>query len=114
MFKAEDKEGHLYIDYIVPTFDNAFYGPDKPSLITIPTNQTALEGTLATFRCRADGNPTPRITWKKDGKTAAQGETLSFEADRTQSGEYLCSAENGLNSTVSASAHLNVQCEKLV
>ena len=87
------------------------FDSDKPSLTTTPTNQTALEGTSATFRCMADGNPTPEITWKKDGKTVAEGDVLSFETNRTQSGKYLCSADNGLNSTASASAHLNVQCK---
>ena len=41
----------------------------------------------------------------------ARGETLSFETNRNQSGKYWCLAENGLNSTVNASAHLNVQCK---
>lgn len=41
----------------------------------------------------------------------AHGETLTFKTNRTQSGKYWCSAENGLNSTVNASAGLDVLCK---
>ena len=41
----------------------------------------------------------------------AHGETLTFKTNRTQSGKYWCSAENGLNSTVNASASLDVLCK---
>ena len=63
-----------------------------------------------TFHCNATGNPAPKITWTKDGKTVGTKDTLSFEALRSKSGKYWCSADNGLNSTVNASAILNVQC----
>ena len=39
------------------------------------------------------------------------GETLSFEANRNQSGKYWCTAENGLSVIVNASAILDVQCK---
>ena len=83
----------------------------EPRLITTPDDQTVIEGTKATFYCNASGNPSPKITWSKDGKTLTEGETLSFEANRNQSGEYWCSVENGLSVTVNASAHLDVQCK---
>ena len=83
----------------------------EPSLITTADNQTVIEGTKVTFYCNASGNPSPKITWSKDGKILTEGETLSFEANRNQSGEYWCSAENGLSVTVNASAHLDVQCK---
>ena len=82
-----------------------------PSLIATPADQTVIEGAKATFHCNTTGNPTPKITWIKDGKTVARGETLSFETNRNQSGKYWCLAENGLNSTVNASANLDVQCK---
>lgn len=84
---------------------------DPPSFIFKPTNETVTEGDLAIFFCDTTGNPTPKITWIKDGETVDKGDTLSFEAFRNQSGEYWCLAENGLNETVNASAYLDVQCK---
>ena len=82
-----------------------------PSLISTPADQTVIEGTKTSFFCNASGNPSPKITWSKDGEILTEGETLSFEANRNQSGEYWCSAENGLSVAVNASAHLDVQCK---
>ena len=82
-----------------------------PSLITTPADQTVLESATATFHCNSSGNPIPKITWIKDHNTVGHGETLVFEAKRNNSGKYWCSAENGLNSTVNASASLDVQCK---
>ena len=50
----------------------------------------------------------------KDGKTVSQEQTLKIETNRNDSGKYWCVAENGLNSTVNASAMLDVQCKKLL
>ena len=36
---------------------------------------------------------------------------MIIETKRTHSGKYWCSAENGLNSTVNASANLDVKCK---
>ena len=84
---------------------------DFPSFSNVSVNQTINEGDTATFQCTATGNPTPKITWLKDGKTMATGNTLSFEANRTHSGKYRCSVENGLKTAINASAYLNVQCK---
>ena len=64
-----------------------------------------------TFHCNATGNPTPDITWFKDGKTVGMAGTLSFKAKREKSGTYWCSADNGLDITVNTSASLDVQCK---
>ena len=70
-----------------------------------------MEGDQATFQCQATGNPTPTIEWIRDGTTVDTGEKLSFETKRNDSGKYWCLADNGLNSTVNASAYLDVQCK---
>lgn len=57
------------------------------------------------------GNPAPTITWMKNGKTVAQGDTLNFKANRSNSGKYWCFAENGLDISANSSAHLHVQCK---
>jgi len=84
---------------------------DAPSLISRPSDKTITEGATVIFHCNATGNPTPKITWTKDGKTVGTKDTLSFVTDRNHSGQYWCSAENGLNVTVKASAKLDVQCK---
>lgn len=82
-----------------------------PSLITKPADQTLEENQEVTFNCTATGNPTPVITWLRDGKVLARRDTLRFEADRDHSGKYWCSANNGLSEAANASAVLDVQCE---
>ena len=74
-------------------------------------DQTVTENDETSFHCSATGNPTPKITWLLDGHTVASGETFKFVANRTQSGQYWCLVENGLNVTINASAQLDVQCE---
>lgn len=81
------------------------------SFTSTPVDQIVREGDETTFHCTATGNPTPVITWLKDGKTMASGETLIFTANKNYSGQYLCSAENGLGVKINASADLEVQCK---
>ena len=76
-------------------------------------NKTVNESDEVTLHCDAIGNPAPKITWMKDGKPVAYGDTLRFTALRNDSGIYLCLADNGLNVTVKARTRLNVQCEYL-
>ena len=76
-----------------------------------PTNQTVIEGAMATFHCNATGNPTPKIRWIKDGKTVGEEDALSFVTKKNDSGRYWCLADNGFNATVKAIAYLNVKCE---
>ena len=66
---------------------------------------------MVAFHCDVTGNPAPKITWIKDEKTVGEGDTLNFETNSTHSGKYWCSAENGLKSSVNASADLDVQCK---
>ena len=82
-----------------------------PSLITKPSNQTLIENEILRFHCTAIGNPIPKIKWIKDGKALAEGDILTFGAVRNTSGQYWCSAENGLDSAANASAYLEVQCK---
>ena len=69
------------------------------------------ESDEVTFHCTATGNPVPKITWLKDGRTVAKGDTLRFTALRNNSGIYSCSVDNGLNVTIKARTFLDVQCK---
>lgn len=82
-----------------------------PSFVDVPLDQTVRENDETSFYCSATGNPTPTITWLLDGMTVASGKTFKFVANRTQSGQYWCSVENGLNVRINASAQLDVQCK---
>ena len=82
-----------------------------PSLATKPSDKTLIENEEVTFHCAAVGNPVPKITWIKDGKTVGSEDTLRFKANRNHSGKYWCLAKNYLNVTVNASANLDVHCK---
>ena len=82
-----------------------------PSFVDLPLDQTVRENDETTLYCSATGNPTPTITWLVDGKTVASGNAFKFVANRTHSGQYWCSVENGLNVRINASAQLDVQCK---
>ena len=88
-----------------------YYISVPPSFNSRPTNQTVIEGTNTTFHCTATGNPIPTITWMKDGKSVAEGHTLSFETSWNDSGEYWCLATNGLGDTINTTVNLDVQCK---
>ena len=88
---------------------NIFFIIDAPSLTLKPDDKNATEGDRVTLYCNATGNPPPEIKWTKDGTFLGIGDTLSFVTARNQSGQYWCSADNGLNITVNASANLDVQ-----
>ena len=99
-------------NYLNLSFIIFFFFLVAPSLTSQPSNITIEEDDEATFECIATGNPTPKITWiNKIGKTVGTRETLSFKANRTDSGKYLCVADNGFKTTVTASAYLNVLCK---
>ena len=85
--------------------------PVPPSFTSKPGNQNVKEGDETEFLCTATGNPNPTITWLKDGKTVASGDSFKFTASRNQSGKYWCSAENGLDVYINTSVYLDVQCK---
>ena len=78
-----------------------------------PSDKTVFENQELTFHCIAIGNPTPKITWSKDGEVIGQSDVLSLNAKRNNSGKYWCFAENEVGLTANSSAYLNVQCKYL-
>jgi len=102
---------HLCPELIICNSNRQLLSAVPPKFTTEPINQTTTEGAMVTFYCTASGYPNPKITWIKDEKIVVTGDTLRLNTSRNHSGEYWCSAENGLNETVKASASLNVLCK---
>ena len=86
-----------------------------------PKNETVNEGGNVTFQCNATSNPSPTLSWTKNGNAINQSsnnivlsednQTLTINnVQRNDAGIYVCNATNNVNS-VSASAYLNVQCK---
>jgi len=81
-------------------------------------NQTVLEGSDVTLFCEATGKPTPNVTWTRvlmnggNSEVLHQGETWDFQnINRTASGKYNCTADNGYKNPVSHKVEVNVLCE---
>ena len=99
----------LFTYYIEP--------PVKPKIIDISANQTIHEGMRVTFSCKATGQPSPQITWKRFLKSGddntPQLELPSPQSIRISSvsprdaGKYLCIAENESGNDTRA-VYLNV------
>ena len=88
----------------------------------LPQDETVAEDSInVTFKCSASSNPSPTLSWLKDGIAINQNYTGILLSDdnqiitigkvqRSDAGVYVCNATNKIAS-VSVSAYLNVQCE---
>ena len=73
-------------------------------------------GTNFTLTCKASGDPTPNITWTKEGLTAAQfnvsGRKLFLvNVKREDVGSYKCTADNGYGTPTTSVTVVGVKCE---
>ena len=84
----------------------------RPVIINIGYNLTALTNTSITIQCHASGVPKPNITWAKDGQKLSgsgrytvqdDGSLLINKSDKQEAARYICTANNvaGEDSTVS-------------
>jgi len=92
----------------------SFSNSDPSSIDASPAGQTVLEGSNITLHCNATGNPTPNITWAKDGSPTVlyQGETYSLvNIQRQAAGDYTCTAWNGVGQQQNATATVTVHCK---
>ncbi len=87
-------------------------------LVSVSNDQPVQEGTNVTLFCEASGNPTPNIIWTKvlkddsDSKVQHQGPTWDLpNINRTASGTYRCTANNGIGNPVSHKLRVNVLCK---
>jgi len=97
---------------------------DAPRLTMLPRDQRIIDGGIASFLCRASGNPVPEVYWRRAGRRIAVGRQrytvvavplggslLRIEpvkAARDDDSAVECVAENGIGDPVSATARLHV------
>ena len=100
---------------------SCFRFADQPKITAQPQNNTATEGENVTLSCNASGNPTPSISWTKDG-SAVNSPRISLSSDNKQltitnvnrydRGDYRCVANNSIGAAVTSNAAtLDVQCK---
>ena len=74
-----------------------------PITLTIGDNVTALTNTSITIQCPTSGEPTPTVTWTKDGEDLPSdgrytvqddGSLLIDKADEADKAQYTCLAES--------------------
>ena len=89
-----------------------------PSLLQRPPGMTVNESQTAFFKCTADGNPRPKVTWFKLNSSLpvgrhvvkSSGALIVKDVRSGDDGVYVCRAENLLGQE-NASAELTVQCK---
>ena len=97
-------------------FDN-FSFSDASAITSAPGNQVVLEGNNLTLHCNASGNPSPNITWTRDKSSSVlhQGNIYSIvNIHRDATGNYTCTAWNGVDKQQNATAVVAVHCEFVV
>ena len=93
-----------------------------PQITTQPQAGSVTEGDNVTLSCNASGNPVPTISWTRDESLVSSGDQrISFEAgnrqltitnvNRTDSGQYLCVADNSEGNDTSNAITLDVKCK---
>ena len=113
---GETSSSHEVADFTVHGLGYSFYSfcLDPSMIESRPVNQVIVEGSKVTLHCNATGNPTPNITWTKDGSPTVlyQGETYSIvNIVRQAAGDYTCTAWNGVGERKNASATVTVHCK---
>ena len=126
MWEKQEKYIYIYIYFQVILRQSALkrisVSTDSPEFIQHPNNQTLTEGDNATFNCDTSGNPSPTLSWTKDGSVVNVTSRISLSLENTllvitnvnrgDSGQYVCVSANVVGTVQSSMARLNVQCKK--
>lgn len=86
---------------------------DPPSISDLPPNTVIQEGKNVTLYCNVTGNPSPKITWTKDGSVKVLSGAERFiilNVTRQQAGDYVCTARNGMGTSANTTLMLTVHC----
>uniref|UniRef100_A0A3B5LKZ5 Hemicentin 1 n=1 Tax=Xiphophorus couchianus TaxID=32473 RepID=A0A3B5LKZ5_9TELE len=108
---AINEAGEDSIQYNVRVLPPSIRGSDSD----VPEEVIVLVNKTAQLDCHVDGNPTPKITWFKDGQVMSSGGPRSIlsngrtlqvsNAQVSETGQYVCVAENVAGS---AEKHFNL------
>uniref|UniRef100_A0A3Q3FJ83 Ig-like domain-containing protein n=1 Tax=Labrus bergylta TaxID=56723 RepID=A0A3Q3FJ83_9LABR len=91
--------------------------PDAPKLPSVSVSPSAeiVEGSSVTLTCSSDANPAATFKWYKRNQTSkylGEGAQLVFSSIKSSdSGEYLCKAENDLGKPTYKWISIDVKCE---
>ena len=89
------------------------YNEDLRQVNDLAKGYSFTEGDDIKPECRSDGRPLPTVTWRKNGgypliKFKSGERLVIVNASRSDAGDYLSTAENGIGN-VQASAEINVK-----
>ncbi|XP_031568089.1 hemicentin-2-like [Actinia tenebrosa] len=82
-----------------------------PTVTVHPRTIKLKEGAVATLKCDATGNPYPNIIWQKEGVSGilSTSNVLVINGTRrSDTGNYICRAYNGIGTSVLSSSHLEI------
>ncbi|XP_071963975.1 papilin-like isoform X2 [Antedon mediterranea] len=96
---------------------------EAPKFTSVPYDQKVLRGTALKLSCTVTGQPSPTITWYKDGRLAenlnnrrlevkASGVLSIFPTKEDDIGTYTCVADNGIGRQITHSLQVVVHREK--
>ena len=104
-------------------FSSSFSVP--PEISKNPEGLTSVEGQNVVFSCVAEGNPSPSVSWTKNGQKLNVGANSRLNASstnnkhtltitdvrRSDAGQYRCVANNNVGNSTSSAAKLEVYCK---
>uniref|UniRef100_A0A3Q3F3S4 Ig-like domain-containing protein n=1 Tax=Labrus bergylta TaxID=56723 RepID=A0A3Q3F3S4_9LABR len=89
------------------------YAPKLPSVSVSPSAEI-VEGSSVTLTCSSDANPAPEYTWFKENNNqplSREAQLVFSSIKSSDSGEYLCKAENDLGKPTYKWISIDVKCD---
>uniref|UniRef100_A0A3Q3FEW4 Ig-like domain-containing protein n=1 Tax=Labrus bergylta TaxID=56723 RepID=A0A3Q3FEW4_9LABR len=89
------------------------HAPKLPSVSVSPSAEI-VEGSSVTLTCSSDANPAPEYTWFKENNNqplSREAQLVFSSIKSSDSGEYLCKAENDLGKPTYKWISIDVKCD---